>query len=509
MFKRLTAFALKRRPIESSQLKRMNAGCIREPVVSPSICYKTGATLFFGVGAGVALVGFFVYSSTVHADAGSNRVAPRHGNGEPLPRGIRGLFCTQTNSFGEDRISTGYAKSLGYYCIGIYDGHNGCGTAETLSALLPRVAIKALSLLYSWYSTYHSAFDVATQAYLTAGIILQNNIPPDILIDLFIRTSFLFIDKQVADGTVDKLLDFDDGSYEELHAYINTGTENALPTTAARPPRSHEINDDVAFVRSSSCAIVGLFNTVDRSLRVGLVGDSRAVLGRRIAVKNGGQYEAHILTVDQSISNPIQIEHLTADSEHPDRPHLLKGHRATRAFGDGSLKFPVVTTLKDVKPGDFAVFASGGLSDCLTSEEVIGLVGQWLEQRGTTEFISDELGNTNVIRVPSSIKISRTTLPNRVSEIIATDSFPSDSKTCLPSELPVIYPPSYNDTTMMYKRWSSSKKFVCVDDDVVVHLMRNALGGANHELRSRLMSMNMPEAGKHRDDITITVLFFD
>ena len=95
MFKRLAAFALKRKPVKFSQLKRINNGSIREPVAPPSICYKTGATLFFGVGAGVALIGFLVYPSTAHAEASSKRVAPQQNNKEPLPRGIRGLFCTQ------------------------------------------------------------------------------------------------------------------------------------------------------------------------------------------------------------------------------------------------------------------------------------------------------------------------------------------------------------------------------------------------------------------------------
>jgi serine/threonine protein phosphatase PrpC len=41
---------------------------------------------------------------------------------------------------------------------------------------------------------------------------------------------------------------------------------------------------------------------------------------------------------------------------------------------------PEVTTVH-VKPGDFVVLGTKGLFECLSDEEIVGLVGVWVEER--------------------------------------------------------------------------------------------------------------------------------
>ncbi len=47
------------------------------------------------------------------------------------------------------------------------------------------------------------------------------------------------------------------------------------------------------------------------------------------------------------------------------------------------------------------------------------------------------------------------------------------------------------------------------DDNAAVHLIRNALGGAHHDLVSGLLTFKQPFAREVRDDITVQVVFFE
>src|SRR5690606_16587843 len=106
--------------------------------------------------------------------------------------------------------------------------------------------------------------------------------------------------------------------------------------------------------------------------------------------------------------------------EHPDERYVVRNGRVlgglepTRAFGDASYKWtreiseklkqhffartpssilktppyvtaePVITTTKiSPEKGDFVVMATDGLWEMLTNEEVVGLVGKWLESNQT------------------------------------------------------------------------------------------------------------------------------
>jgi len=76
------------------------------------------------------------------------------------------------------------------------------------------------------------------------------------------------------------------------------------------------------------------------------------------------------------------------------------------------------------------------------------------------------------------------------------------------------------DTFGHYKHWEKlidwktpSEKFTVQDDNVAVHLIRNALGGAHHDQISGLLSFESPSESPFviasRDDITVQVVFFN
>lgn len=130
---------------------------------------------------------------------------------------------------------------------------------------------------------------------------------------------------------------------------------------------------------------------------------------------------------------------------------------------------PVVTTTK-IKPGegDFAVMASDGLWDNMTSEQAIELVGKWLQARDSGEkFVPGS--------EPKEKKDGRLA---KVGHGIDWD-------------------------------WElSTKDYVTQDTNAATHLIRNSTGGANAARVAGILTPVAPMASDVRDDITVQVIFF-
>ena len=160
-------------------------------------------------------------------------------------------------------------------------------------------------------------------------------------------------------------------------------------------------------------AVPSLASTsLTRGCFVALTEDSRAVLGRNVSKRGKDTYEVHVLSQDQNAHNPAEDARMSA--LHPGEKIMddgrVLGWDMSRAFGDAAYKWsreiqerlheeflgdrvrenvktpPYFTdeleiTTTEVQPGDFVVFATDGLWDCLTNEEVVGLVGVWLSGR--------------------------------------------------------------------------------------------------------------------------------
>lgn len=365
--------------------------------------------------------------------------------------------------------------------------------------------------------------------------------PPSEEINAAITKAFKELDDLIVHGGAMKALGLNEVAYEALQK------DNADTPVATSPGgRRHSALREVSLANEGSCALMSIYNTEERSLRVALTGDSRAVFGRRVSdsSSSGFIYEPEELTMDQNATNPEEAARLHA--EHPDEPDMLKNNRVvgwgpSRAFGDGSMKWsravqrrlnqealgdrprencktppyftaePVITVKDNIQTGDFVVLASDGLWDCLTSEEVVGLVGMWLEKNGSKKTLSD---GTRQVSVPPLINYSREDIADDEVKKAVTryyDSIKGQTKAtdlqraCKPSELPVRFPEGYKDKTGMYKYWRTEKKFVCEDQDtnVAAHLARNALGGADDDLRGALMQMRPPRTRRFRSVILL------
>ena len=165
-----------------------------------------------------------------------------------------------------------------------------------------------------------------------------------------------------------------------------------------------------------SCALLSFYDSNTKLLRVACTGDSRAVLGRR---GESGKWHATPLSVNQTGGNLDEEARLR--KHHPGEDNVVRNGRIlgglepSRAFGDASYKWtrevserlkasfcgrtpsqllktppyvtakPVVSTTQiDPSKGDFVVMATDGLWEMLTNEEVIRLVGQWIEKQSSS-----------------------------------------------------------------------------------------------------------------------------
>ncbi|KAF9561037.1 hypothetical protein EC968_005921 [Mortierella alpina] len=292
---------------------------------------------------------------------------------------------------------------------------------------------------------------------------------------------------------------------------------------------------------SGACALMAYVNLREKDLYVACVGDSRAVMGTLEPKTDGGHvWRAVPLSFDQTGRNRWEVKRL--QEEHPgeeatvvSRGRVLGGLEPTRAFGDARYKWsrniqdavfelfpayrrprpnyktPPYVTAKPVvrhhklQPQDrFLVMATDGLWDKLTSDEVVQLVGNLLDGKvGQEEMFLDREEIQNYRR---QMKVSQTsTHPAKTGENSAYATQKPDHQQ-QEEEEEELTPPNRVPKGPV----SQIRKFTYRDHaHASTHLIRNALGGADDDKVAATLAIPSPISRAYRDDITVTVIFFD
>jgi len=293
-------------------------------------------------------------------------------------------------------------------------------------------------------------------------------------------------------------------------------TEDSALDGAATYPTPNELFMMMAApANSGACALSAVVDAANEDLYVAVTGDCRAVAGWQ---DEEGNWRCDVLTEDQMGENPREVERLR--SEHPPsekdtvirRGRILSGLQTTRAFGDAAYKWtaqqtaavveafakegskaysarqgsstpPYVTARPEVtyrklraRGGDqlrFIVMATDGLWDRITSEEATLLVASYLSH-------------------PKHEDIPKTSLPATYPLIPPIEPRPYPAE-----ELPGS--PDRADGAWVFEG----------DSNAATHLIRNSLAGADRQWRRELLSMRGKPTRQKRDDITVTVVFFD
>lgn len=352
---------------------------------------------------------------------------------------------------------------------GVFDGHSGWTTSAKLRHTLISYVARELN------STYKSA--------LTDPSIL---LPSPQAIDAAIKRGFVTLDHDI------------------IHASVEKVTKNMKQKAAAA--------ELLAPALSGSCALLSFYDSSSKLFRVAVTGDSRAVLGRKN--QSTGKWTATPLSDDQRGGTPSEMARLR--KEHPGEEHvvykgrILGGLEPSRAFGDASYKWsretqlrmkqyfygktpaallktppyvtaePIITTTK-VEPerGDFVVLATDGLWEMLTNEEVIGLVGQWLEAQPKSSGSGSSTASW-------------------------AKSFFSSANNGLPVEKPKQGNKDVEEgqqAPIRQQQWqvkNTDERFVVEDKNVATHLVRNALGGKDRDMVCGLLTLVSPMSRRYR-----------
>ncbi|KAF4551838.1 Protein phosphatase 2C-like protein 2 [Elsinoe fawcettii] len=361
---------------------------------------------------------------------------------------------------------------------GVFDGHSGWTTSAKLRQVLISYVARELNTTYSSAKAAPGLFPSASA------------------IDEAIKTGFNRLDHEIVHESAKKVL------------------------AAKSKPLAAQILQPAL---SGSCALLSFYDSRSKELRVACTGDSRAVLGRR---STSGKWSATPLSIDQTGGTESEAARLRA--EHPNEPYvtangrILGGLEPSRAFGDAVYKWsievqgnlgkffarrpskhlltppyvtaePIVTTTK-ISPenGGFVVMATDGLWEMLTNEEVIGLVGMWLEKHGPP---TAQKTSSAASWLPSWLGGSKSVLPvEGHAEQSASDSEGGQR------------------APVRQQQWgvsgTESQRFVVEDKNAATHLVRNALGGKDKEMLSALLTLPSPMSRRYRDDLTVEVIFF-
>lgn len=413
---------------------------------------------------------------------------------------------------------------------GVFDGHSGWTTSAKLRQALISYVARELN------TTYSSVAKSTTPA-----------LPTPSSIDEAIKRGFLALDTSIVHHSVAEVM------------------KSKSKPQAARL---------LAPALSGSCALLSFYDSASRTLRVACTGDSRAVLGRRSA-SDAAKWVALPLSVDQTGGNAAEAARLRA--EHPGEADVVRNGRVlgglepTRAFGDASYKWsretqerikreyfgrsvggalrtppyvtaePVVTTTQ-VRPeqGDFVVMATDGLWEMLTNEEVVGLVGQWLEKHPDAQRAG---GRAGAGAAATGGGAETEAAAKERADGWLQSWFSSSPKK--PADLPVQQADGAADQSgqrapIRQQQWGlppttsatngtpSSSRFVVEDRNVATHLIRNALGGGDRDMVCALLTLPSPYSRRYRyvlccssflpcrvangfvcrDDLTVEVIFF-
>jgi len=261
---------------------------------------------------------------------------------------------------------------------------------------------------------------------------------------------------------------------------------------------------------SGSCALLSFYDSNTKLLRVACTGDSRAVLGRRGA---SGKWTATPLSVDQTAGAPDEEARLR--KQHPGEDNVVRNGRVlgslepSRSFGDATYKWtrevseklkesffgrtpsqllktppyvtaePIVTTTKiHPEKGDFVVMATDGLWEMLANEEVVGLVGQWIEKQSSES-------NGNGSSWAKIFSAQQKGLPVEQGEKWDGKSKKGGQKQPIRQ-------------TQWGVKGGENERFVVEDKNVATHLVRNALGGRDRDMVCALLTLPAPYSRRYR-----------
>ncbi|EDW66207.1 pyruvate dehydrogenase [acetyl-transferring]-phosphatase 1, mitochondrial [Drosophila virilis] len=250
-----------------------------------------------------------------------------------------------------------------------------------------------------------------------------------------------------------------------------------------------------------SGAVACLVHLEGLQLHVASTGDCGAVLG--VLDPQTNQWHPKKLNIEHNVENMQEVSRILGEHPREERETVIRNGRLLsqlaplRAFGDYRYKWPVETLQQKVVPmfgeqvlppnyytppyltarpdvqqhelcanDKFLVIASDGLWDFLTPSEVVSLVGEHINSKKTMEPMRLPPGNVTLQQISERLAERKAGLTRKP-----------------------------------------------IDQNAATHLIRHALGatdyGIEHSKISYYLSLPQDVVRLYRDDITITVIYFN
>ncbi|XP_064641503.1 pyruvate dehydrogenase [acetyl-transferring]-phosphatase 1, mitochondrial-like [Lineus longissimus] len=402
-----------------------------------------------------------------------------------------------SNSPTEDRRAQARCLRTSGHLFGVFDGHGGCACSQAVSERLFNYIAVAL-LNQNELARYHERIRDGKELDLLSLYSTSNDYQNESLSGLYRGSLHKFVTESLSLSNLDDEFSMDRTLEEAFVRLDEDISSEALPGGTGSPLSIESL--EVAFSGSVACVA----HVDGPHLHMANVGDSKAVLGS--LNEDTGSWSAKELTYEHNTNNVEEVKRIRDGHPRNETSFVLKNERLLgqlaplRAFGDVRYKWKLSDLKRVIKAIDtpfarelvppnyytppyliakpevtyhrltprdkFMVLGSDGLWDMLTPEKVVKLVGEHMAGKQTID----------------SFKLPRKALS--LGQI--------------------------NHHLIKRKEGLAKKP---VDANVATHLIRNALGGTvdgiEHGKLSAMLTFPEDIVRYYRDDITVTVVFFD
>lgn len=379
----------------------------------------------------------------------------------------------------------------GQYLFGMFDGHAGCACAQVLSERLFSYIAVMLSPMHILEKIIHEQIEPCHD--LIYRFTHKDNYHSSDMYELYRKSlqklAAELINTPNIDCTVEDILK---GAFMRLDHDI---------LVDAMPDNVHpSINlETISLALSGSCATLAYVNETD--LYVANAGDCKAVLGQQVEDET---FVAKLLTNEHTAENVDEVNRL--NNQHPNEKNqvirngrLLGDLAPLRAFGDARYKWPariMKHVLNVANPNVISIYGENLIPanykspPYLTAEPEV--IHHFLTPRDkflilATDGLWEHLDEQQVVDLVAAHMDER--------QILTDFVLPRSDITLR----------EVNEILKVRKRKLAKKP---EDENIATHLLRMALGPAHSQI-SQYLTLPETVVRGYRDDITITVIYFD
>ncbi|KAK3605697.1 hypothetical protein CHS0354_013494 [Potamilus streckersoni] len=384
------------------------------------------------------------------------------------------------------------------YLFGIYDGHAGCACSQALSERLFHYIALTMLPPYMLEQVKNGAVDPRSD--LIHRYTCWDDYVNEELTGTFTKSLMKLAIESLAAYSEDSAVE--DNLRSAFLCLDQDISMDALPGSTCQT----SLESVVPLAFAGSCALVAFVDETD--LYIANVGDSRAILGVRT---EQDQWEAVDLSVPHCFGNKAEEERIIKQhpNESPDNllahGRLLGDLAPLRAFGDVRFKW----SKKDLKH-----IVNTGYSS------LVSIYGNNLIPRhfktppyltAEPEVIKHHLSPKDKFLVLASDGLWEFLEPHEVIKLVAGHM---EGREVLLNnfELPKVEPGGKQITLGHINELLLKRKLKLAlrpqDSNAATHLLRNALGPGHGKL-SQLLSIPKISSRNYRDDITVTIVYFD